>query len=92
MKPGQMEIKSMNIQIETVMLKDGSRIEVAEALKECEYALQHVLRNGKVGWLQEQAHKTARAVLAAQKQIQHTNRNNHAPSIITSGVATMPAL
>lgn len=46
--------------------------DVLEALKECEYALQQVLRNGKVGWLQEEAHKTACAVLTAQKQRRHT--------------------
>ena len=29
------------------------------ALRECEFALKDVIKTGKVGWLQDEAHKTA---------------------------------
>jgi len=41
--------------------------EIIEALKECEYALKKVIETGKVGWLQEEAHKSACAALEAEK-------------------------
>lgn len=34
-----------------------------EALKQCALALHHALRTDQVGWLQESAHKSARAAL-----------------------------
>lgn len=37
--------------------------EIIEALKECEYALKKVIETGKVGWVQESAHKSACAAL-----------------------------
>lgn len=50
--------------------------EVLEALKECEFALQEVLRVEKVGWLQEEAHKTAHAVLEKVRKQKRKSAND----------------
>lgn len=43
--------------------KDVPNKNVIEVLKECAYALQQVIRTGKVGWLQETAHESVRGIL-----------------------------
>lgn len=57
---------------ETRVLADD---EILEALKECEFALQQVLRTEKVGWLQEEAHKTACAVLENMRSQKRKSAN-----------------
>jgi hypothetical protein len=60
-----------NVRSRAVLADD----EVLEALKECEYALQQVLRIEKVGWLQQEAHKTACAVLENVKTQKRKSAN-----------------
>jgi hypothetical protein len=43
--------------------KDVPNKNVIEVLKECAYALQQVIRTGKVGWLQETAHESVKGII-----------------------------